>query len=216
MQSPSLGAMPPFGPVLLWRIFLPFISHEKEIQRGQTCLAWISALSQSLWNYCGSLLLSLNHKLFFWPFVVDWGLIWSSLFTLDAQYLHVPRWIKFTLKRVEKVNINLVLIHTHDISTKYSTALTHNKRKWKTRGQERGVQRVLLLREWLCVLICVYVCVLLTASFAAESARVPRTVNGGKVSCEPSGGQDSWAGDQAGVWEDTDQTVGGEIILCVL
>lgn len=49
------------------------------------------------------------------------------------------------------------------------------------------------------MLMCMYVCVPPPASFAAEPARVPRTVHGGKVSCVPSGGQDPRAGDQAGV-----------------
>lgn len=61
---------------------------------------------------------------------------------------------------------------------------------------------------------CVYLCVCVPSadSFASEPARVPRAVYGGEVSCVPSGGQDPRAGDQAGVREDTDQTLGGEMI----
>lgn len=55
------------------------------------------------------------------------------------------------------------------------------------------------------------VCVCLAAHGPAESARVPRAVHGGQVSGQPAGGQDPRAGDQAGVREDTGQTLGGEL-----
>lgn len=50
-----------------------------------------------------------------------------------------------------------------------------------------------------CVFMYMYVCVSPTAPFAAEPARVPRTVHGGEVSRVSSGGQDPRAGDQVGV-----------------
>ncbi len=67
----------------------------------------------------------------------------------------------------------------------------------------------------MCVFMYMHVCVSPPAPFAAEPARVPGTVHGGKVSCLQTGGQDPRAGDQVGVREDTDQTLRGEIILCL-
>lgn len=49
-----------------------------------------------------------------------------------------------------------------------------------------------------------------TAPVCTEPAGVPGAVNGGEVSGQQAGSQDSWAGDQAGVWAHPAQTPGGE------
>lgn len=56
----------------------------------------------------------------------------------------------------------------------------------------------------------VCVCARTAAPLATEPAGLPGAVHGGEVSGVPTGGQDSRAGDQAGVREDADQTAGGE------
>lgn len=137
----------------------------------------------------------------------------TLLFTMDAQFPWTPlfpvffNWNGFAKKKEENSNLDLIQRCLSFQDSEWS-----HRSKWKSRV-EGGAARQGEVSLCVCVSdLCICVCVPPPASLAAEPTWVPGTVHGRKISCVSTRGQNSWGGDQIRIWEDSDQTLRGEMI----